>query len=372
MSRPKSPPYTVRPTTPLPPRNGDDPPPDQPRDEDDLPPDDTPPGGGPRLWPWLLGAGLLLGGLFGLWLSPRLPRAAPPAPPLEIGVVAEPRIGGTDSIAANTTTLAGALSAMRGRPGTVSPRIVVLSGEIFAAAPAGATPPAPAPDTAAGAAQVDTGTAATDSAAAAQDTTAETTAPASNPVAPPTTTTGGTTNTTAPVPPYSLAAALAASPVSDVYVVPASTADRPRIEAVRRRLAPGVRVVDLTLCYETTGTDGCWADVAGTPYRLVGVLTVPDSAKAAPAVMQKVEALLSLARAADRKVVLVAGRLPATLRHGRPAARAAGDTQPAQTDTAAENDTTKAASTAAAPAQGDTTPREWADLPVYHPVADDR
>ncbi|HEX9936058.1 MAG TPA: hypothetical protein VGB15_03020, partial [Longimicrobium sp.] len=168
----------------------------------------------------------------------------------------------------------------------------------------------------------------------------------------------------------SLAAALAASPVANVYVVPANTGDQGRIEAVRRRVGTGVRVVDLTLCYGKPGTEGCWADVPGTRYRLVGVPTLPDSAKRDPITMAKLETLLAEAKQADRRVVLVAGSLPAARSHGR-APAAVSPPAPATAADSARADSVAAAQAAAAGARPPNAgpPREWGDVVAGGEVA---
>lgn len=329
----------AEPVNPPPPRDG-------------TPPPDPP---GRRRSPWFgVGATLLtLLALWGLWwVYRRIYPPAPPQPPLVLGVITDPRVGGSDGISPNGSALSGALGAMRGRPGTVSPNVVVLAGELLADTGAASAPAAAADTSRAAAADsarpaarppADSATAAGDSAGAAQVGTPV--APPRAPIAPP-----------SPAPSQaatlagredSLAAALAASPVGDVYVVPSDTLARRSVEAVRKRLAPGVRVVDLTLCYGRAGTDGCWADVPGTQYRLLGVPGLPDSAALDTARLAKVDALLTQARAAGRRVVLVAGTLPPVVSRG---AAARPDSTPA--DTTAKD----SGNSAAAPARG------WGDL----------
>ena len=273
--------------------------------------------------------GLLLGALL-FWLFPgftrgftRLFRGEDPGA-VVLAHVADPRLASASGHGpSNSAVVALAMRTLRARSGVEVPAALVLSGDIHAprAAPA-------ATDTAA------RGTAAADSAAsdttagdttrtdttrtnpATADTNRTTTPPTTaNPPATnrPATTTTTDSQTAAPADTgaaragEALGRVLAAGPTAEVYLVPKSPlppAFTGRMQAPAE--SAGVHVYDLTQCYAATeGIDGCYADLAGTRYRLVGAPALPADSAALAAALARLEALVDDARA-DRRLALVA------------------------------------------------------------------
>jgi hypothetical protein len=277
-------------------------------------------------------AGLLLGALL-FWLFPgftrgftRLFRGAEPAA-VVLAHVADPRLAAASGSGPSNSAVVGlAMRTLRARSGVEVPAALVLSGDIHTPRAASATTDTAATDTTAA------DTAASDTTSAPSDTTAGDTAAAdtaagdTNRTPPPpttnaqtpnrTTTTRTTTTTTTAAAPAETGAArsgaalgrvLAAGPTAEVYLVPASplpAAFTERMQAPAE--SAGVHVYDLTQCYAAReGIDGCYADLAGTRYRLVGAPALPADSTALAAVLARLEALVDDARA-DRRLALVA------------------------------------------------------------------
>jgi hypothetical protein len=303
---------------------------------------------------WFTIATTLLALLFGgivlyRWWNPR-PR---PVAPVGMAIFADPRAGGSGGDGpSNDSVIVGAVRLVRGRSGFQAPSLLVLSGELFAPAPAAgggqASGATSGTDTRAPGAPPRVGT------AGAGATTNPSSASGNGQTVP--TNSGGTANAPAAAG-DSLATALAGTPVADVYAVPRDTTARAALAAARTRLrAQGVRIRDLTECYDATsaGPEGCWVEVPGTRYWLAGFPSLPADSAAAERVLERLQQVVDSARKADRRIVLAVGALPGA--PPRPAPPA--DTAKGGADTAA--------SSAPAPRSAEA---RWVDAAGSEPVA---